>query len=110
MSRAIEPIRGVAPIPPRRQSDGTRPERAGQGDAVDLRASVAAKPTAGAPRGRSDPSTTLEAHLAAQGAQLRGLKGGQERLETARHVYLGTEFSGPNDRRPPKGLITRRDV
>ena len=110
MGHTIEPIRSIAAIPRRRRGEGETQQRAPAPDFVDIRVSVAPKPAAGPPRGRGEPPTTVEAHLAAQAAQLRGLKGGQERLETARHVYLGTEFSGANDRRPPKGLITKREV
>jgi hypothetical protein len=39
------------------------------------------------------------------GAPRRGLKGGPETLEEARHTYLETEYSGPADRRPKKGNI-----
>lgn len=39
------------------------------------------------------------------GAPRRGLKGGPETLDEARHTYLETEYSGPADRRPKKGNI-----
>ena len=111
MSRAIEPIRAIGPIPRRRRRDDAVRAEAGQDDEfVDVRIRVAAKKPAESPRGRGEASPTIEAHLIAQSAQMRGLKGGAERLETARHTYLGTEFSGPNDRRPRKGLITKREV
>jgi hypothetical protein len=44
------------------------------------------------------------------GGQRRGLKGGPETLDKARTTYLGTEYSGAKDRRPPKGRITKTDV
>ncbi len=44
------------------------------------------------------------------GGQKRGLKGGPETLERARTTYLGTEYSGAKDRRPPKGRITKTEV
>ena len=75
--------------------------------AVEVRISVAPAPP---PRSAKTPPAGLDAHLIAQDAQMRGLKGGTERLETARSAYLGAEFSGPNDRRPPKGLITKTEV
>ena len=40
----------------------------------------------------------------------RGLKGGQETLQRARAGYLGAEYSGPADRRPKKGRITKTEI
>jgi len=40
----------------------------------------------------------------------RGLKGGSEVLEQARTAYLQNEYSGPRDRRPRKGLITKTSI
>ena len=50
------------------------------------------------------------AHLMGQSGQKRGLRGGQEVLDTARSTYLGTEFSGPADRRPKAGLIKKTEI
>jgi hypothetical protein len=52
----------------------------------------------------------FEAQLIGQDGQKRGLKGGKPVLDRARSTYLGTEWSGPADRRPPKGLFTRTKV
>ncbi|HVN02157.1 MAG TPA: hypothetical protein VMT68_18295 [Caulobacteraceae bacterium] len=56
------------------------------------------------------PPTNLDAHLIAQEARVRGLRGGQKVLETARNVYLETEWSGPNDRRTRTGRITKTEA
>jgi hypothetical protein len=45
-----------------------------------------------------------------QPGQKRGLRGGQEVLDTARSTYLGTEYSGPADRRPPTGLLKKTKI
>jgi hypothetical protein len=45
-----------------------------------------------------------------QSGQKRGLRGGQEVLDTARSTYLGTEYSGPADRRPPTGLLKKTNI
>ena len=37
----------------------------------------------------------------------RGLKGGEATLRTARTAYLTTQWAGPDDRRPPTGLLRR---
>jgi hypothetical protein len=49
------------------------------------------------------------AHLLGQSGQKRGLRA-PETLETARAVYLGTEYSGPQDRRPGKGKISKTEI
>jgi hypothetical protein len=56
------------------------------------------------------PPTNLDAHLIAQNNRVRGLRGGQQVLDTARSAYLETEYSGPNDRRTHAGQIKRTDV
>ncbi|MGH6971905.1 MAG: hypothetical protein ACREEQ_09870, partial [Caulobacteraceae bacterium] len=48
----------------------------------------------------ASPSGT-EAHLIAQSARTRGLRGGVKVLEGARAAYLQTEWSGSSDRRMP---------
>jgi hypothetical protein len=45
-----------------------------------------------------------------QGEQKRGLKGGKEVLNKARGAYLGTEYSGDADRRPPLGIIKKTEI
>lgn len=57
---------------------------------------------------RRDP--TFDAQLLGQPGQKRGLRGGPEVLDHARTAYLETEFSGPDDRRPPKGLLKRKEI
>jgi hypothetical protein len=56
------------------------------------------------------PPTNLDAHLIAQGARTRGLRGGQKVLDTARNTYLATEHSGPNDRRACAGRIAKTEA
>ena len=55
------------------------------------------------------PDSAVAAQIMA-GAPKRGLKGGPETLEKARSTYLGTEYSGANDRRPKAGLIKKTEV
>ena len=55
----------------------------------------------------------VEARFHAQmfaGPAPRGLRGGAEMLRRARSTYLTTEWSGPEDRRPQKGLLLRTAV
>jgi hypothetical protein len=110
MTGPIAPIRAIATVPRRRREDAAQPRADAVEETFDVRISVAAKPSAASPAGRPAPPTNLAAHMLAQSAQTRGLRAGTERLGAARTVYLETEFSGPNDRRPTKGLITKREV
>ena len=65
--------------------------------------------TGSAARG-SRPVNPFAAHLLGQDGQKRGLRGGAPVLEQARAAYLGAEYSGENDRRPPSGLIIRKAI
>ncbi len=54
-----------------------------------------------------------DATFAAQmisGGEKRGLRGGPETLERAKTTYLKSEYSGPNDRRPRPGQVTRTEI
>jgi hypothetical protein len=55
-------------------------------------------------------AAAVEAQLLGQEGQKRGLKGGKPVLDHARSAYLGAEYSGSNDRRPPRGVIAKTDV
>ncbi len=44
------------------------------------------------------------------GGEKRGLKGGPETLERAKSTYLKSEYSGPNDRRPAPGRVTKTEI
>ena len=56
------------------------------------------------------PGAAFAAQLMGQGGQRRGIRGGPPILDAARNTYLGNEYSGGNDRRPPSGKATRTDV
>jgi len=45
-----------------------------------------------------------------QGGQKRGLRGGPETLDHARHAYLDAEWSGGADRRHARGKIAKREI
>ena len=50
------------------------------------------------------------AHLMGQSGQRRGLRGGQEVLDSARSTYLGTEYSGHADRRRKSGGLNKTEI
>ena len=62
------------------------------------------------PPPRRGAFATFAAHVMGQTGQKRGLRGGQEVLDNARSTYLGTEYSGPADRRPRAGLIKKTEI
>ena len=106
MTGAIAPIRSIRTL--RRETP-----KAAAGPRDDASATFSVSITVGPPNPPTTPTqppANLDAHLAAQEARVRGLRGGQNVLDTARSTYLQTEYSGPDDRRLQVGKITRTDV
>ena len=106
MTGAIAPIRSIRPI--RREA-----AKSAAGARVDTGAAFSVSITVGPPSPPTSPKqppANLDAHLAAQEARVRGLRGGQNVLDTARNTYLQTEYSGPDDRRLQAGKLTKTDV
>lgn len=58
----------------------------------------------------SGTTATYEAQIIGQPGRKRGLRGGEEVLKQARSSYLETEYSGPADRRPPKGRLRQTEI
>lgn len=58
----------------------------------------------------ADGYSTFAAQMYGQTGQKRGLRGGQPVIDQARAAYLETEYSGPDDRRPPKGLLKKTEI
>ena len=109
MNGPIDPIRRAAAarraLPAPRDAD--RPETDGEEDVTFVRDE---QPAAPPPPPRRGAFATFAAHLMGQSGQKRGLRGGQEVLDAARSTYLGTEYSGPADRRPKAGLIKKTEI
>jgi hypothetical protein len=68
------------------------------------------KAAGGGPRSRRASIAAFAAQLMGQPGQKRGLRGGPETLDRARSTYLETEWSGPADRRPRPGKITKTEI
>jgi len=102
----IDPIRPVRLVRRRPRPDTD----ARDADAPALNVTVNMVPPPEPPTTPYRPPTNLDAHLIAQNNRVRGLRGGQQVLDTARSAYLETEYSGPNDRRAHTGQIKKTDV
>ena len=64
-------------------------------------------------RRRKASAEANDATYAAQllsGGEKRGLRGGPETLDRAKSTYLKSEYSGPNDRRPVPGRVTKTEI
>jgi hypothetical protein len=109
MTGPIDPIRRAQSarraLPAPRDAD--RPEADGGEDVTFVRDEQTAPPP---PNPRRGAFAAFAAHLMGQSGQKRGLRGGQEVLDTARSTYLGTEYSGTADRRPKAGLIKKTEI
>lgn len=118
---------GVRPIPPisgkdRRAADRREGQRRNPAEAAP-RASRALVPTetppdpadsAERPRMVRDvsaaPAAAFAAQLIGQGGQRNGIRGGPPVLDAARSTYLGAEYSGEKERRPPTGKAGDTEV
>jgi hypothetical protein len=89
--------------PPR---PGRRATDVASSDSADLQAGLPARAAGVAVHGAG----AFEAQLFTQGTIKRGLRGGKEVLDAARTSYLKAEWSGPADRRPRKGLVTKTKI
>jgi hypothetical protein len=107
MNGPNDPLRQGArrTLPALRAAD--RPEADGEEETIFVHDEQPAPPPQ---QSRRNPYAAFAAHLMGQAGQKRGLRGGQEVLDTARSTYLGTEFSGPADRRPKAGLIKKTEI
>ena len=111
-------VRPIGPVEGRDRRSGQRREaerRAGStsrelvpvGKVVDEAPDPASPAASIAP---ADPAAAFAAQMMGQTGQRRGLKGGPPVLDAARSSYLGAEYSGVKDRRPPAGLIKKTDL
>ena len=121
---------GVRPIPPiagneRRSGDRRASQRRTPGEGPASRALV---PTEVEPdRAQDDPAeparratlirdvsaapaAAFAAQLIGQGGQRTGIRGGPPVMDAARSTYLGAEYSGEKERRPPVGKTGKTEV
>ncbi|MFT4076266.1 MAG: hypothetical protein QM647_12140 [Asticcacaulis sp.] len=79
------------------------------GPVID-RGSDGAPRRSGAGRRKAEPDDATYAAQLLSGGEKRGLRGGPETLERAKSTYLKSEYSGPNDRRPAPGRVTKTEI
>jgi len=75
------------------------------GDRINHDPAPAQKPSRPA-----DAAATFAAQILGQDGQRRGLRGGAPVLDAARSTYLGAEFTGEKDRRPPVGRARKTEI
>ena len=110
MTGPVDPVRPFERRQTRRRvEDGSRPAAADGGTNLPAIIETAhAEEIADPPR--AEGYSTFAAQMYGQTGQRRGLRGGQPVIDQARAAYLETEFSGPDDRRPPKGLLRKTEI
>lgn len=104
MNGPIDPIRRSSPS---RRALTIRQDSAREDEPEDV---VFVHEEQPAPPPRKSGFGAFAAHLMGQSGQKRGLRGGQEVLDSARSTYLGTEYSGEADRRPKAGLLKKTEI
>jgi hypothetical protein len=103
MSSPIDPIRRTPR--PRRSERPTVDARDDLDEVAEDRSVpvVAGPPPAPEPERLNDSASVFSAQLMGQDGQKRGLRGGPQVIDAARGAYNRVEYSGPADRRAPKG-------
>jgi len=108
MTEGVKPVGGVEPD--RRSTDRRANQRRANSKALVPISDPVDHPAATAPVASADAAAAFSAQLMGQTGQRKGLKGGPPVLDAARSTYLSAEYSGANDRRPPKGKAAKTEV
>lgn len=123
MTEGVRPVSGVAATDRRvterrsgeRRHQETPPSRAlvptsGPASAPHDDPAEPADRPAPTPDTPAAPAAAFAAQLIGQGGQRTGIRGGPPILDAARSTYLGAEYSGEHDRRPPPGKVGKTEV
>lgn len=117
MSERIDPVRAVGDRRVWIRRDGDRDGAHASASEAPETSCEPGLPVVAAPPAPEQPDprersgfVAFVAQVLGQPGQKRGLRGGPETLERARSAYLETEWSGPADRRPARGKITKTEV
>ena len=110
MPGPVDPIhRANAVRRAHRQAREADPSQAPE-ETANLPVPVAAPGDPPPPEPTRTAAAAYAAQLLGQNGQRRGLKGGSPVLDSARSAYLGTEWSGPADRRRSKGKAAKTEI
>ena len=100
MTDGVRPVGGPERVERRESDRRRRDRRAAARDPASPAVHTAPEPVAAA----------FVAQQIGQGGHKRGLRGGAPVLDAARAAYLGTEYSGAAERRPPAGKSTKTEI
>lgn len=108
MTSPIDPIRRAQPSRrPPKASD------AAAGESFEAESANLPVPVGKASSAKPPPPAqggAIEAQILGQTGARRGLRAGPALIDTAKHAYNKTEWSGKKDRRAPKGRAAKTDV
>ncbi len=129
MTDRIPPVGPSAPVsgavPDRRERRRREDERRQADRRAEGRALVAREDDAGSRDETAGPAASpaaahtvppvsalgaFEAQMLGQTGARKGLRGGPPVLDAARSAYLGTEYTGEKDRRPPPGQAKKTEI
>ena len=109
MTSPIDPIRRAQPS---RRARKTGVDAAGEtfdAEATNLPVPVGKAHTVEPPH-PAHGGAAIEAQILGQTGARRGLRAGPTVIDTAKHAYNKTEWSGKKDRRAPKGRVAKTDI
>ena len=109
MTSPIDPIRRAQPSRRARKAAVDATEEQFDADAGNLPVPVGKAHTVEPPH-PTHGGAAIEAQILGQTGARRGLRAGPTLIDSAKHAYNKTEWSGKKDRRAPKGRVAKTDV
>ena len=108
MTSPIDPIRRAQPSRRARKTDAAA-EETFDATVENLPVPVGTAHTVEPPH-PAHSGAAIEAQILGQTGARRGLRAGPALIDSAKHAYNKTEWSGKKDRRAPKGRVAKTDV
>ena len=109
MTSPIDPIRRAQPSRRARKAAIDAAEETFDAEVSNLPVPVGKAPTVEPPH-PAHGGAAIEAQILGQTGARRGLRAGPALIDSAKHAYNKTEWSGKKDRRAPKGRVAKTDV
>jgi len=109
MTSPIDPIRRAQPSRRARKTDIDAAGESFDAEVSNLPVPVGKAHTVEPPR-PAHAGAAIEAQILGQTGARRGLRAGPTLIDSAKHAYNKTEWSGQKDRRAPKGRVAKTDV